>query len=98
MLKFLIGVTAALGLSLVLNWELWGSSKKNAEAAVQLQASVQALEDELSRTRANVLLAYQNASRERTELSKAIQEVPEWADAKVPISIARTLNSTGVRK
>lgn len=98
MLKVLIGVTAALGLSLVLNWELWGSSKKNAEAAVQLQASVQALEDELSRTRANVLLAYQNASKERSELSKAIQEVPEWADAKVPISIARTLNSTGVRK
>ena len=98
MLKVLIGVIAALGLSLVLNWELWGSSKKNAEAAMQLQASVQALEDELSRTRANVLLAYQNASKERSELSKAIQEVPEWADAKVPISVARTLNSTGVRK
>lgn len=98
MLKVLIGVSAALGLSLVLNWELWGSSKKNAEAAVQLQASVQALEVELSRTRANVLLAYQNASKGRSELSKAIQEVPEWADAKVPISIARTLDSTGVRK
>lgn len=98
MLKVLIGVIAALGLSLVLNWELWGSSKKNAEAAVQLQASVQALEVELGRTRANVLLAYQNASKKRSELSKAIQEVPEWADAKVPISIARTLNSTGVRK
>ena len=56
-----------------------------------------ALQEELARTRTNVLVAAKNAAESRTELSAALQTEEEWSATPVPDSIRRSLGSDGVR-
>ena len=59
----------------------------------RFQGAYKALQDELTRTRGNVLAAAKNASESRTELSRALQTEEEWSNAEVPAAIADAVRS-----
>ena len=62
----------------------------------RFQGAYEALQEELSRTRSNVLLAAKNASESRTELRMALQSEEEWSATEVPDSIRRSLGADGM--
>ena len=61
------------------------------------EGAYKALQEELARTRTNVLKAAKNAAESRTELSTALQTEEEWSATKVPDSIRRSLSSDRMR-
>jgi len=62
----------------------------------RFQGAYEALQEELSRTRSNVLLAAKNAAESRTELRTALQSEEEWSATEVPDSIRRSLGADGM--
>lgn len=94
MLRFYAAVAALFLVVIMASWQQYSSWKVQRSLVQELEqsrASYAALQGELQRTRMNVLLASQNASERRTELSRAIQTEEEWSATEVPESVRRAL-------
>lgn len=78
-------------------WQYWDMKSSYQSELRRRDTALELLRGELDRTRANVLLAAKNAAESRTELSRAITEHKEWADAEVPSDVAAALGASRVQ-
>lgn len=94
-MRIWIAVGLALAIGVVGLFEV--QEMRHRQELRRQEGVYKALQEELARTRTNVLEAAKNAAESRTELSTALQTEEEWSATPVPDSIRRSLGSGRVR-